>query len=456
MRALVLATTLTLVACGSESSKTKASGTDGGSGASARGGSSSGGSSSGGSSSGGSSSGGSSSGGSSSGGSSSGSGGQGSGGTSGSSGQGSGGVPRDAGPGDCPTRPALEPGVWKNITPPAIDLPDAPPPYGLAWVEIDPSDPCTLYVTSDEAGAWKTTDGGTSWTKLGLLDSPIAIKIDPDDPMHLYATQGVRGETLGFWVSHDGGETWEHPPGYAELTRRTTNDLTSIAVDPTDFKHVLLGSHSPWDGLENAGIIETKDGGETFIIHDPVPEFNAGSMGVNFLYDPAHGVGDSNTWLIGTDGEGLWRTSDGGENFTRVTPAGVWPDFSIAHGGQQLYYASSGAVYVGGFVYPSRSLDNGLTWESLDMLPYATYYSVVGDGKQLYTQVSFTGDNGREPEPYYVSPESDGLTWSEYDPHGTGPQTFIDGPFVMRFDGANGILYSANWDAGLWALKVME
>jgi hypothetical protein len=346
--------------------------------------------------------------------------------------------------------------VWKNITPPDLDLPDAPPPYGLAYVEIDPSDPCTLYATSDEAGAWRTSDGGTSWTRLGELDSPIAIKIDPDDPKHLYATQGVRGETLGFWVSYDGGETWEHPPGYAELVEKTTNDFTSIAVDPTDFKHVLLGSHSPWEGLENAGIIETKDGGETFLIHAPVPEFSAGSMGVNFLYDPASGVGDANTWLIGTDGEGLWRTSDGGKNFTRVTPAGVWPDFSITHGGQQLYYASSGAIYVGGFVYPARSLDNGLNWESLDTLPYATYYSVVGDGKRLYTQVSFTGDNGgRDPEPYYVSPEDDGLNWSEYDPHGTGPQTFIDGPFVMRFDKANGILYSANWDAGLWALKVM-
>jgi hypothetical protein len=419
-RLALVASALTLIACGSDSSE-DGKATDAGAGGSSTGGTSSGGT------------------------------GGGSGGTD------SGWTPKDAGPGSCPTRPALEPGVWTNITPPTLDLPSAPPPFGLAFVEIDPSDPCTLYVTSDMAGAWKTNDGGTSWSKLGQLDSPIAIKVDPDDPQHLYATQGVRGDTLGFWLSHDGGQTWEHPPGYSALTQQTTNDITTIAVDPTDFKHVLLGSHSAWPNLPNAGIIETKDGGETFLVHAPVPEFNAGSMGINFLYDPAHGVGDANTWLIGTDGEGLWRTSDGGENFTRVTPAGVWPDFSIAHGGQQLHYATSGAIYVGGFVYPSRSLDNGLTWESLDTLPYATYYSVVGDGKQLYTQVSFTGDNGGKGlQPYYVSPESDGLTWSEYDPHGTGAQTFIDGPFVMRFDAANGILYSANWDAGLWALKVME
>ena len=28
--------------------------------------------------------------------------------------------------------------------------------------------------------------------------------------------------------------------------------------------------------------------------------------------------------------------------------------------------------------------------------------------------------------------------------------------FALRFDSINGIMYSANWDAGLWALKVVD
>ena len=33
-------------------------------------------------------------------------------------------------------------------------------------------------------------------------------------------------------------------------------------------------------------------------------------------------------------------------------------------------------------------------------------------------------------------------------------QTFRDGPYRMSYDETNGIIYSANWNAGVWALKV--
>ena len=55
-------------------------------------------------------------------------------------------------------------------------------------------------------------------------------------------------------------------------------------------------------------------------------------------------------------------------------------------------------------------------------------------------------------EPYYVSSESDGTQWTPYQ---GGAQKFGNGPYMMRFDPVNKILYSANWGAGLWALKVL-
>src|SRR6185369_8836087 len=92
-------------------------------------------------------------------------------------------------------------------------------------IEIDPTNPFRLYAGIDQRGLWRSEDGGSTWTRLGdsgqvgdssthYLDNPIFIAVDPCDPLHLYATQGARGQTLGFWVSSDGGETWNMPAGF--------------------------------------------------------------------------------------------------------------------------------------------------------------------------------------------------------------------------------------------------
>ncbi len=353
--------------------------------------------------------------------------------------------------------PDLTPGEWQSITPPELDLSGT---YGTAFVTLDPMDPVRIYASADTQGLWKSTDAGATWARLGdpaqtgdtatgYLDSPIAVSVDPCNRDHLYATQGVRGTTLGFWESEDGGETWTMPAGVVAISQTIgTRDVTSLSVDPADFDHVLIGSHSPWAGLGNAGILETKDGGETFVAHPPVASWNAGSAGVHFLFRPDLGIGDASTWLVATDGDGVWRTTDAGASWEQVNPWGC------PHGGNSIYYTGAGVLYMGGYQYPARSEDNGVTWEQItDGLPYAYYYSVQGDGTSLYTARSFADNGAQYDEPYLTSPEGDGLTWT---PYGGGAQHFDNGPFTMRFDPQHRILYSANWTEGLWALAVTD
>lgn len=369
------------------------------------------------------------------------------------------------------TPPKLEAGVWQNITPDGVNLTDGcctkfpnegldGNTFGVTWIEIDPSNPFTLYACVDVEGVWKSTDAGTSWVRLGTppaekmygptvpyLDNPVRLRVDPDDPTHLYATQGVRGASLGFWVSHDSGDTWTQPPGFIEAQKTSTNDVTTMVVDPSDFKHVLLGSHSPWQG-KPAGLMETTDGGDTFVLHQPSPNWTAaGSLGVNFYFSPELKIGDSKTWLVSLDGGGLWRTTDSGGNWTKLT------DLGAVHGGNnELYFTKDGTVYAGANNHILRGTDNGNTWTPVGPQSPDGYYQIIGDGNVLYALASNTGSATGAPGPYYTSPEDDGVNWAPYQ---DGAQTFTDGPFSMKFDSVNGILYSANWNAGVWALKVL-
>lgn len=345
--------------------------------------------------------------------------------------------------------PPIESGKWTRISPPGITM-TADNHVFCQGMAIDPSDPSTVYLcicAYDVAhgGLYKTTDRGSTWRKVGSLDEPIHILVDPHDSRHLCSVDGVRGATQGFWVSHDGGDTWSKPQGFEEATKKPvgTQDLYSIAADPADFNHLLVSFHSPWSDTSNCGVLETRDGGATWVKHDPPAGSDKGyGMAVFFLHDPVTRTGNSNTWLFTTQSAGFFRTTDGGVTWQKAY------DKQMTHGGCQLYRASNGMLYAGGYQYPVRSKDNGASWEQVKQgLVYSWYIGIVGDGVNLYTGCS------NQNEPYFTSLETDGLTWSPYANKGV-TQRFTAVPFEMAYDKRNRIVYAASWHEGLLAMKL--
>jgi len=347
-------------------------------------------------------------------------------------------------------------GTWTALGPPGVET----SAYGMVGITIDPSNHDVLYTAIQDNGIWKSCDRGSTWFRLGApnmdpdvwddtsnyLDVPFEIAVDPKDSMHLYATDGVRGGSdLGFWVSTNGGAVWLKTPGFKAIAKATTIDETDIAVDPVDFAHVLVASHSPWSGLNNAGVIETTDGGMTWVQHNPVMSWPEGTNGIEFLFDPSKptqaGVNDNKMWLNLTQ-DGVWRTLDGGGHWDSVGP------FPGIHGLNVAFRAKSGVMYAGATGSPIRSADNGKTWTQDTMgLPYGYYYVVWGDGQNLYTARSL--NFGAMPGvSFFTSPDGDGTNWTQM-----GTETFSDGPITMKYDDTNHIVYAACWKAGLIALK---
>jgi hypothetical protein len=357
--------------------------------------------------------------------------------------------------------PNLTPGIWTNIgTPSTFNLSGT---FGTPVVEVDQSHPDTLYVCADQRGLWRSYNAGETWSRIGAppsgscdykdtvhyIDSPIRVEVDPNNPLRMYVTQGVRGCTQGFWVTSDGGNTWIRPKGYRDacvLAKAEAMDNTGIDVDPTDFNHLLIAFHYYWNGGAS-GILESKDGGITWIVHFPPSGMCCASKGVHFLYSPALGIGNANTWLVSDDATDYWRTSDAGASWTMVMNTAQPPHGGIAN----VYYAKTGVLYAGATGTLIRSTNNGASWSAISNTGLSGWdYGTTGDGNLLYAHSATTGDYSGT---YMVSPESDGLHWAPYK-IGAQAQVIPAGPFLMAFDKTNRIMYSANWTQGIWALKV--
>jgi photosystem II stability/assembly factor-like uncharacterized protein len=333
--------------------------------------------------------------------------------------------------------------VWTNITPSSLDLSQSP--GGIVSVSIDPGNTAVIYFGAEIFGIWKSTDAGATWAPIatesdpnpyddttGFIDLPIDIKVDPGDPNHIYATEGVRGANNGFWVTTDGGVVWTREKFRAASP---TLDVTTLAVDPADFNHAIIGSH---DGV-NVGVIETTDGGDSFAIHPAPDGWPGGSYGLGFLYHPASGTGDANTWVV--HHEGVWKTTNAGDDWKKVA------DYGGIHGATERYYTAAGVVYSGANGNPLKSTDNGDTWKQVNAGGGGVFPSVVGDGNLLYVFM----DNFN-PSTCQSSPESDGETWTPFAEGGGVPRA----PLMLRYDPNGHIVYSANWDKGIWALKIAD
>jgi autotransporter-associated beta strand protein len=144
-------------------------------------------------------------------------------------------------------------------------------------VAVDPTDPNVIYVATAGGGAWKTVDGGQTWTPLFDNTAAMfcgAIAIDPNNPNTIYLGTGVADDSSnsyygsGVYVSQDGGQTWSlltapvyTPTLQAGVTNPFSgNAITKIIVDPNNPGVIYVASadqastNLPASATGNAGI----------------------------------------------------------------------------------------------------------------------------------------------------------------------------------------------------------
>jgi hypothetical protein len=339
-------------------------------------------------------------------------------------------------------------GVWEEITPPLEVLPgNEPCPYGGAFV-VNPKNTAEIFAGSCNQGIWRSRDCGASWVHINtgtngaLLDGgrQWTFAIDPNDPRVLYTNSGYGTESNGAFKSTDGGVNWEPlwPPADPELAAIVEyNFVGGVALDPEDPEHLLVTYHAKCaPPRTEACFAESTDGGATWKMIDGQDDWAGGEgQAVYFLEN-------RNTWLWGSQSNGLWRTDDGGDSWTAVTDKDAQ-----GHGAGQMYRAKNGVFYLpvlGGIL---RSPD-GVTW---DIVPDSgsIMSGLVGNGTTMFASRGFPWDPSTDLYlPFWTSPESDGQHWAQLE------SPMLSNGGELFYDSDHELLYSSNGGEGLWRVVV--
>jgi Sortilin, neurotensin receptor 3,/IPT/TIG domain len=312
------------------------------------------------------------------------------------------------------------------------------PVTGIGSLLFDPNNSQIGYVGDRTYGVQKTVDGGLTWQvkDQGLAGMTCSsMDVSRSDALRVYATFG---NWSGVYRSLDGAGTWGYvqvPGSYPIMSR--------VRTDPTDATRVYALSHD--------GIYRSTDGGASwtdlgFVTSAPAPSgalwvmqpdplrpghllvaLDTGDYlsGPGYLYassdygvswqavampQPLSRISDiafdpqtpglvyiaTAVWGTGTNGTGVYRSTDGGVSWTRIDDL-KQPDMRSAntiaiatHPQHMLFVATQQGDY--------RSIDGGTTWRKTQSSQGSYNLFADSDSTRLYAGASdglyFSSDGG--------------------------------------------------------------
>jgi photosystem II stability/assembly factor-like uncharacterized protein len=267
----------------------------------------------------------------------------------------------------------------------------------IGAVLIHPGDPERVFIAAlghafgpnPQRGVYRTLDGGNSWEKvLFVSDNTGAVDLEfaPDDPGLIYASmwQARRepwtiisgGMEGGFFKSSDGGETWKQITEGLPLGLRGKSDIAVSRADPARV-YVLMEAPDP-----HGGLYRSDDRGQSFqIISTYAPLLDRPFYYCNLDADP------SDADVLYANSQGFFKSADGGLSWRRLsTPHGDNHDMWIHPRDPDLFIQSNdGGANV--------TRDGGKTWSTQFNQPTAEIYQVAVDDQFPYWVYGGQQDN---------------------------------------------------------------
>lgn len=313
-------------------------------------------------------------------------------------------------------------GLWKTVNNGTTWEPifDTYATASIGDVAICQSNPNIIWVGTGEPnnrqsssfgdGIYKSTDGGKTFTHMGLKETQTIARvvIDPKDANTVYVAAlghlfGANRER-GIYKTTDGGKSWQQVKFIDEHT-----GFTDLVIDPVDTKTLYAASYqrrrTSWGfngGGPGSALWKTTDAGKTWtkLTGNGLPEGELGRIGLdvarsnpNVLYAQIEvgaslGAGGGGGGGFGGGGggqrqqqanqppdpkrSGLWRSDDKGKTWHIVSNENNRPMY---YSQVRVDPSNENIVFTGGLNF-SRSTDGGKTFRNLAGVAHSDHHAI--------------------------------------------------------------------------------
>ncbi len=304
-----------------------------------------------------------------------------------------------------------------------------------------PGNPLVYYAGAASGGVWKTTDGGVRWEPIfdtEDVQSIGALAVAPSDPNIVWAGTGepyIRSNISigdGMYKSTDGGKTWTH------MGLNKTGRIARVLIDSRNSDVVLACALGTAYGPQpDRGVFRTTDGGKSWEKVLFVDE-NTGCS--DLAMDPNNPrILFAGMWQIvihtwgrtsGGPASGLFRSDDEGSTWKRLEGHGL-PHSPLGRIGLAIAKSNSNRIYAlietgDGVPDNGKPTQGGELWRS-------------DDGGENWQLMSYN---------HFVLGRTHYFTRAAVEPDAENVVYFLTGSFSQTLDGGHTVADMRNRGAG--------
>lgn len=261
---------------------------------------------------------------------------------------------------------------WRNIGPAFTS-------GRIADIVINPANTSEWYVGVASGNIWKSTNNGTTFNPIFEKYGSYSIgclAMDPKRPNVIWAGTGENNHQRalaygdGIYKSVDGGNSWKN------MGLKDSRQIGMIAIDPRNPDIVFVAAEgSAWGPGGDRGLYQTSDGGKNWT---KVLEISENTGINNVLIDPCdpdimYATAEQRRRHVfskigGGPESAIYKSVDGGKNWNKLS--GGLPSGHVGGIGIAVSPVNSNYIYAiieagdqkGGFF---RSTNKGVSWEKM-------------------------------------------------------------------------------------------